>query len=62
MVDVSLITGLGIWSIITVSLIILYLVTLIDAVRDRNVVGFLVVFFLPVLGLLIYWLFLNKKK
>jgi len=41
--------------------LVIQLLALIDSIRDRNLMGFLVVFFMPGLGTIIYWLFLNEK-
>ena len=41
---------------------IFYVITIIDAIRDKNWIWLIIVLLFPVLGLILYWLFGNIKS
>lgn len=41
--------------------VVLWVVTIIDSIRDKNWIWLLIVLLFPLIGMILYWLFGNKK-
>ncbi len=62
----ALLDIIGISILATIGLLIVYffiwLFALFDAIRDRNILGLIILIVFPFIGLIIYLLFLNKPS